>query len=219
MKKILSGAVFALAAACLTSSMAMAATTCTDPTVIGKDVSTSGFACSLGGLTFSNFSVNGVPAPPGTTIFLSGASTSSTETDLSFQLATPWNGTTVTAADTTLIYTVTGPDDMVGVNNVQSGGAGVVIQEIVCSAMFVNNACPSGDTLANFSNPPTGSGSFSAQSTIYILKDISQNGPNASISNFTNSVETSAVPEPASLSMMGLGLLGLGMIGRRKRKV
>jgi hypothetical protein len=30
---------------------------------------------------------------------------------------------------------------------------------------------------------------------------------------------TSAVPEPASLSMMGLGLLGLGLIGRRKRKV
>jgi hypothetical protein len=29
----------------------------------------------------------------------------------------------------------------------------------------------------------------------------------------------STVPEPATLSMMGLGLLGLGVIGRRKRKV
>ena len=41
---------------------------------------------------------------------------------------------------------------------------------------------------------------------------------------FTNSVSatydtSSTVPEPATLSMMGLGLLGLGLIGRRKRKV
>jgi hypothetical protein len=219
MKKALSGIAFAVAAICLTSSTATAT-----PTLCASDLGSSvvGLDCTLGGLEFSNFTVNGVPAPPGTTIFLTGTSTSAVETDLSFQLATPWNGTTVTTADTTFLYTVsnvTGLADIVGVNNLQSGGAGVVIQEIVCNEAFVSNVCPTGHTLTNFSNPPTGSGSFAAQSTIYILKDISQNGPNASISNFTNSVETSTVPEPASLSMMGLGLLGLGLIGRRKRKV
>ena len=217
MKKILSGILFALVAACLTSSMAMAATACTDPSVLGKDVTTIS-ACSLGGLTFSAFSVNGVPNPPGSSVFLSAIGTQAGppgEVTLGFQIVTPWNGTTVTQDDTVLMYTVTGPGDIGGVNNLQSGGLGVTIQEIVCSVMFVSGQCPTGDVLTNFTNPPTTSGSFAAQSTIYILKDISQNGANASISGFLNSVET--VPEPATLSMMGLGLLGLGLIGRRRK--
>jgi hypothetical protein len=198
--------------------MAMANATCTADE--GQNVTSIG-ACDLGGLTFSNFTVSGTPNPPGTTVFLSsvGTGTSAGEVDLGFQLATPWNGTSVTAADTILMYTVTGPGNIVGVDNAQSGGAGVVIQEIVCSVAFVNGQCSAQNQLTNFSNPPNNSGSFSAQSTIYILKDISQNGPNASISGFVNSHETSSVPEPASLSMMGLGLLGLGLVGRRKRKV
>jgi hypothetical protein len=152
---------------------------------------------------------------------LTGGLASAAETQMFFQMATAWNGNTVTAADTILTYAVSGPGDIVGVNNIHSGGPGVVIQEIVCSVAFVNNNCNPANQLTNFSNPPTGSGSFAAQSTIYILKDISQNGNFAGISGFENDVLTSSspVPEPATLSMMGLGLLGLGLIGRRKRKV
>jgi hypothetical protein len=217
MKKILSGIALAFAAVCMTSSLALATPTCIADE--GMDVTTIG-SCTLGGLTFSSFTVNGVPNPPGTTIYLSSIGTQSGpggEVDLGFQLATPWNGTTVTASDTVLMYSVTGPGDIVGVNNLQSGGQGVVIQEIVCSVAFVSGNCSQTNQLANFSNPPTSSGTFSAQSTIYILKDISQNGPNASISGFLNSVETSTVPEPATLSMMGLGLLGFGLMGRRRK--
>jgi PEP-CTERM motif len=219
MKEILGGLAFALAATCMTSSMAMAATSCTDLSIINHDVTSFG-SCSIGGLTFSNFSVNGVPNPPGTTVFLSSIGTHAGpggEVDLGFQLATPWNGTTVTAADTVLQYIVNGPANIVGVNNLQSGGLGVTIQEIVCSVAFVSGNCAAANQLANFTNPPTTTGNFAAQSTIYILKDIAQNGPNASISSFVNSVETSTVPEPATLSMMGLGLLGFGLIGRLRK--
>jgi len=67
--------------------------------------------------------------------------------------------------------------------------------------------------------------SFTSQNNVpgtitAILAEVTN--PNGS--GFTDSVSatydtTSTVPEPATLSMMGLGLLGLGMIGRRKRKV
>jgi len=217
MKKILGGIAFAFAAACLTSSLAMATPTCINDE--GMDVTTIG-SCTLGGLTFSTFTVNGVPNPPGSSVFLSSIGTQAGpggEVDLGFQIVTPWNGTTITQDDTILTYSVSGPGDIVGVNNLQSGGQGVVIQEIVCSVAFVSGNCSQSNQLTNFSNPPNNSGSFAAQSTIYILKDISQNGANASISGFLNSVETSTVPEPATLSMMGLGLLGFGLIGRRRK--
>ena len=48
MKQILGGLAFALAATCMTSSLAMAATSCTDLTVINHDVTSFG-SCSLGG--------------------------------------------------------------------------------------------------------------------------------------------------------------------------
>ena len=59
---------------------------------------------------------------------------------------------------------------------------------------------------------------------LYITKDFGASRGtgegSATISAVVNQYSnTSAVPEPASLSMMGLGLLGLGLIGRRKRKV
>ena len=107
--------------------------------------------------------MNGVPNPPGTTVFLSSIGTQAGpagEITLGFQLTTPWNGTTITAADTMLPYTVTGPGNIIGVTNLQSGGLGVTIQEIVCSVAFVSGNCAAGNQLANFTNPPTSTGSF-----------------------------------------------------------
>ena len=60
----------------------------------------------------------------------------------------------------------------------------------------------------------------SIQSDIWIIKDITGSyfGTNGTIgvSDLTNSHESSAVPEPMSLSMMGAGLLGLSLIRRKK---
>jgi hypothetical protein len=62
-------------------------------------------------------------------------------------------------------------------------------------------------------------------SPAYIYKDISVDGRTGNVfgaadagalSGFTQSFHT-AVPEPMTLSMMGLGLLGLGLVRRRQQ--
>ncbi len=215
MKKILSGIAFAVAAICLTSSAAMANTSCLADAGAAANVLSIG-ACDLGGLTFSNFSV----APtPGSTVLLSIVGTSGTS--LGFQISTAYNpGPPVVNADTILQYEVSG-GGIVGVDNTNAGQSGAIIEEKVCTVAFTNGVCTGGTLLADFTTAGNNSNSatFATQSTVYIFKDISQNGPTAFISSFVNSQEVATTPEPASLSMMGLGLLGLGLIGRRKRKV
>jgi len=217
MKKIFSGIAFAVAAICLTSSAANALNvSCATDAAIGLNVLAVG-ACDLGGLTFSNFSV----APtPGSTVLLSSIGTSGTS--LGFQITTSYNpGPPVVSADTILQYMVTG-QGITGVDNENAGQVNAIIEEKVCNVAFTNGLCTGAGAilLADFTTGgnTANSASFAAQSAIWILKDIQQNGSNAFISSFVNSHEVSGTPEPASLSMMGLGLLGLGLVGRRKRK-
>ena len=219
MRKIFSGIAFALAAACLTSSMSMATPipVCTDVGTINTNVLLMPMgSCTLGGLTFSSFSV----APtPGSTVILSSMGTGGTS--LGFQITTSYDpGPPPVSADTILEYTVAGAN-ITGVDNQNGGQTNAIIEEKVCTNVFSSAGVCSGTLLADFTTSGNSSNSvtFAAQSTIYIFKDIQQNGANAFISSFVNSHEVSGVPEPASLSMMGLGLLGLGLVGRRKRKV
>jgi PEP-CTERM motif len=76
-----------------------------------------------------------------------------------------------------------------------------------------------GSTLAagsNFSGMPDIVLPLSTPSTtIEIFKDINK-GMNGELTSFTQSF-TSSVPEPASLSLIGLGLFGLGFFGRKRR--
>jgi len=220
MKKILSGIAFAIAAICLTSSAAMAATACTS--FEGNNVMNIG-ACDLGGLTFSNFIVSGSPNPPGSTVFLSSNGTgvgSDGTVDLGFQITTGFVPNPLQTADTILTYTVAGAS-ITGVDNENGGQTGTIIEEKVCTVAFTGSLCMGGTLLADFTTSGNAANSvtFSTpQTKIYILKDIEQSNSNAFISSFVNS-HAVGTPEPASLSMMGIGLLGLGLIGRRKRKV
>ncbi len=155
-------------------------------------------------------------------VFLQSVASSAGGVNLGFQIA----GFTLVGgvADLQLVYEVTG-SNITGVDNTFGGTAGSSIAETVCdSAGAFGGAC-SGKTLASFSNTSAGgtaTASFASQSTIWIIKDITaalSPGINSiTVSGFTNSTETSGVPEPMTLSMMGVGLLGLSLISRRRKK-
>jgi len=216
------------------ASMASAATfnPCTDPAAINNVAVTlsagSGNTAVCGAFTFSNFAVsvtgqNGASAQ----VNIAGSAFSDFTNgvaNLTFQI-----GSIVgTIGDILMFYTVTGPLDQVDNVNHGTANPNVTIQENVYT--MANCTIGGSFNYSNCANPTTqiitnGGGSaispvFAVQQVSVISKDIqfhSIDNVNASISDFTNSHHTSTVPEPMTLSMMGLGLLGLGLARRRQQ--
>ena len=215
MKKILCGLVL-LAGVGLATPMPCGSYTnvLTSPGAVG---------CTAGGLNFLNFGVNSIPT--GMTVGLA-VTTSASEVQLDFQIA----GFSATqgqpAPDLRIIYEVQGLTT--GVDNHFAGSPGTSIIETVCDSSGVTpsggscNGKVIGQLFDNSTLSPVSLAFATSQTDIWIIKDITAAAGftgGVSVSDLTNSHETGTVPEPATLSMMGLGLLGLGLIGRRKRKV
>lgn len=180
--------------------------------VLGSNTNTLTMGCALGGLLFDDFTVNSTP--PGTNIFLSAVGTGVVDggVNLGFQITTP-----APPVDTIFQYhvsTLDGGPAIDGVDNFHNGAGGTRIGEVVCDQAFVGGICATGHILANFANPPTSSGSFAAQSQIFILKDISEPNENSFLSNFVNSHET---PEPSTALLLGFGLCTVSLLRRRRR--
>src|SRR5262249_22054963 len=187
----------------------------------------SGNNCTVPGtptMFFNNFVVS-----PSAGLSTATVGTNATDTKtvgntafLAFQIGgLTWTGP-VGFGDILMTYAVTGGiqgvDLMLQATQVTNGGS-MTITEVVCNVPFVSTLCP-GTTLANISITSSGgvatnNASFAATGLVYIKKDIQFNG--ATSSELVNS-HTSPVPEPMTLSLMGLGLIGLGLIGRRVTK-
>ncbi len=218
MKKTLGGIAFAVAAFCLTSSVATATTVvcasgATNSFAAGVtlNLTGSGDSCLVGGVTFSNFSISGENT------FVPASFSAIATTDGVDMLGFSFNSLLTTNASSSsgvggqgdIFLTFQSDQPLSAI--ILGGGSTDSVIETVCSGMFVGENC-SGTVLG--SNSATGGGTVTvdisgARGITFFGKDISSG------SGLTQTV----VPEPASLSMMGLGLLGLGLVGRRKRKV
>ncbi len=93
------------------------------------------------------------------------------------------------------------------------------VNEVVCTTFFAAaGACPTANLLGTInvsaSNPIATTLNFASQSEVWVFKNI--NSGNAPYSEVFQDYST-IVPEPMTLSLMGVGLLGLGFFGRRRQ--
>jgi len=178
----------------------------------GNTVGSLTYTC--GGLTFSNFfatDAGGVPI--GTTVFLSSATFDST-TGIVLLNFNP-SLTLGTAEDLHFSFTVTGAITAVDLTVFGSNSS---ISETICGSPIVpvNTGCSPAlvPTINRLSGQSEVTSNTFSSSLTTIFKDINK-GADGDLTSFNQSFHT-AVPEPMTLSMMGVGLLGLGLMRRRQ---
>lgn len=210
MKKKILGFMF-LAAVVL---LGMSSTASATPTCSGQAV-VAGATCSLDGLTFLFTTVSFSPTSAGDALTLDSGLTmvSGNDVILGFQINA---GTAGLPADVVIDYTVMSTTtNITGIDASYIGPNGTISETAYNNGTVVSSLFdPQNNNSVVVNGTP---GAFGPLSYLNIHKDAEA----ISYSEFTDSIQVigSSVPEPATLSMMGLGLLGLGLIGRRKRKV
>ncbi|MGA3055039.1 MAG: PEP-CTERM sorting domain-containing protein [Candidatus Korobacteraceae bacterium] len=195
----------------------------------------SGFNCTIGDKTFSNFAYHSTSNPPGFSIPAGSIDVAPITTPLNpgFQWSTGWHASTasgVLSQDSLFQFTVNSSSPNITDVSLSIGGVGfsgtgsVTVDETVClGATFP--AC-TGGTVRTLEVFDSSSGiqtydeiSFAGVSEVDVQKDVLINaGTNgsATLSLLTNQFSETTTPEPASILLFGSGALALAGVLRRK---
>ncbi len=179
----------------------------------GQSFTDSTQSCTIGSVTFSDFTVYasaGYPSSPGTSAADLTVSVSGNELD--FGTSNLGSGA---SAEDLVIYFQAVPGS---VDSVTLIGSGQNVNETVCGVAFTIGsqtcAAPLNSTpLAVNSTTLSSTSVVTTATTQYFMKD---DGGNSGLTQ--SYLFVSSVPEPMSFSLVGVGLLGLGMARRRIRR-
>lgn len=188
---------------------------------------TSGFSCTIDGLTFSNFTYSdsasgGAIALPASGVTVNpcpGGSFCSQmpSGEVGFEFQGGWSVIAGETEDSAIGYTVSG--NIVDALNLFSGfgctptGGDVTVDETVSNGQTLNVGCTTGTSSVTKT--------FAAASTLSVVKDIALTGGTsgtAQVSVVANGWST-ATPEPGTIALLGSGLMGLAGLLRKKRLI
>jgi len=184
--------------------------------LVGDNALGAGFECSVGPITFSDFTVLGTGGYPLHPAFLTILGVSASDGVIQLDFA-PNPAMTTAGQDMWFYMTITGWH--MGVDLVNGGVGNTSIAERVCSGPLSGGACSGGSVelltlLASSGQHPYGEYAAGPQSLAYVFKDIYV-GTDGHLSSFSQSVH---IPEPMTFVLIGSGLLALGLVRRRVRK-
>jgi hypothetical protein len=167
-------------------------------------VSDTGFSCTEGIYTFSNFQLFGDTVP--TTVSNFSLSLGPATNAAAGVLGFGYTDLDTNGDDFLVTFQI-----MPGVGSIVLNSGATSVTETICSVATSPSTCPGvvlnkSPLSGNNTTMPTASSLVTIAGTDFVVDDITGG------SNITNNI----VPEPVTFSLMGLGLLAIGLAGRKR---